>query len=124
MREFIKKLFSGKEPETIVIQPSTLPQLIHEREAAARTTLVTATAEPIRNIRNASAQLKHIVNTIAGAEHDPEIHPKLRNIAKNTLPQFIRSMKTALAKDLPEDPEEFYLAAVESVKNCLNSIRG
>jgi len=124
MLDFVKKIFRSKEPETVIIESATIPSLIRERKAAARSTLLNTTAEPIRNIRNASAQLRHIVNTIAKAEHEPEIHPKLKSIAKNTLPQFIKSMKAALTKELPEEPEEFYTAAVESVKNCLNSVRG
>ena len=124
MKDFFKKLFSGKEPETTVIGIASVPQLIHEREALVRTTLAARTAEPMRSIRNSSARLKHIVNTIEGAEQDPEIHPKLKSIAKNTLPQFVRSMTAALGKNLPEDPEEFYGAAVEMVKSSLNSLRG
>ena len=124
MLDFFKKIFSPNEPETVIIEFSSIPTRINERQAAARTTLLVTTGEPIRNIRNASAQLRHIVNTIAGAEHEPEIHPKLKSIAKNSLQQFIKSMKAALAKELPEEPEEFYTAAVESVKNCLNSVRG
>lgn len=125
MRDFFKKLFSKeKEPENAVIHLPSVPQLIHEREAVARTTLASRTAEPIRSIRNSSAQLKHIVNTIEGAEQDPEIHPKLKSIARNTLPQFVRSMNAALSKNLPDNPEEFYVAAVEMVKSCLNSLRG
>jgi hypothetical protein len=124
MREFFKKLFSGKEPESLNIAFDTLPRHIGKREAEVKATFEAATSEPIRNIRNSAAQLQHIVNTIAGAEHDDEIHPKLKSIAKNTLPQFIRSMNVSLAKELPDDPEEFYPAAVECVKSCLNSVKG
>jgi hypothetical protein len=124
MRDFLKKLFSGKEPESVVVAFETIPQLLKSREEAAKAKYDATTEEPVRNIRNAAAQLQHIVNTIAGAEHDPAIHPKLKSIAKNTLPQFIRSMNASLAKELPEDPDEFYLAAVECVKGCLNSVKG
>src|SRR5512145_1780762 len=124
MRDFLKKLFSGKEPESVVVEFEALPRLLKSREEAAKAKYDATTEEPVRNIRNAAAQLQHIVNTIAGAEHDPAIHPKLKSIAKNTLPQFIRSMNSSLAKELPEDPDEFYPAAVECVKGCLNSMKG
>jgi len=78
----------------------------------------------MNDIRNVIAQLQLIVNEIAGAEHDPEIHPKLKAIAKNSLPQFVRAMKGSLAKELPEDPEEFYTAAPECVKICLHTVSG
>jgi hypothetical protein len=124
MRDFFKKIFGGKEPEIVSISFDTIPELLSERETAARSLLKAETETPEQNIRNAVANLKIIVHTIAGAEQDPEIHPKLKSIAKNTLPQYIRSMNTALAKEMPEDTEEFYPAAVECVKNCLNSLTG
>ena len=64
------------------------------------------------------------MNSIAGSEHDPKIHPKLKSIAKNSLPLFVRAMNASLAKELPDEINEFYSAAVECVKGCLNSTRG
>lgn len=124
MRGFFKKLFGAKEPEPLTIAFGSIPGMLDEREAAARSLLKEQTRVPEQNIRNGIAQLQLIVNAIAGSEHDEEIHPKLKSIAKNTLPQYIRAMNTAMAKELPDDSEEFYPAAVECVKNCLNSIRG
>lgn len=124
MRDFFKKLFGGKEPELVHVAFDSIPDLLSEREAAAQAVLAEKTEEPKQNIRNAVAQLQLLVSTIAGAEHDPTIHPKLKSIAKNTLPQYIRAMNTSLSKELPADTEEFYLATIECVKNCLNSIKG
>ena len=57
-------------------------------------------------------------------EHDPEIHPKLKKIAKNTLPLFEKAMQSNLRRTLgEEDPEEFYQTAVESLKGCVNATR-
>ncbi len=124
MRVFFKKIFGTKEPESVTIAFGSIPGMLGEREAVARLALKDQTQTPKQNIRNAAAQLQLIVNAIAGAEQDPAIHPKLKSIAKNTLPQYIRAMNTAMAKELPENSEEFYPAAVECVKNCLNSING
>jgi hypothetical protein len=124
MRDFLKKIFSGKTPEPVIIACESIPDRLRGKETEVRKTFTTTTEEPVRNIRNAAAQLQLIVNTITGAEHDPEIHPKLKSIAKNTLPQFIRSMNASLAKEFPDDPVEFYDASVECINSCLNSIRG
>ncbi len=78
----------------------------------------------MRTIRNAAATLQLTVNNLKGADQDPETHPKIKSIAKNSLPLFIKAMNSSLAKELPEDPEEFYAAAVESVKGALNTVRG
>jgi hypothetical protein len=124
MYKFFKDFLKKKEPESITLTFDAIPVWLDEHETVLRTTLNTETDAPVQNIRNATAQLRHIVNGIADAEHDPAIHPKLKAIAKNSLPLFVKAMKASLSKDLPEDIEEFYSAAVESVKGCLNSTRG
>jgi hypothetical protein len=124
MHEFIRKIFGGNKPVVKTISVDTIPVWITERETAVRSTLLSDTAELIRTIRNAAAQLQLIVNTLEGAEHDPGLHPKIRSIAKNSLPLFVKAMTASLAKELPDDPEEFYTAAIECVKGCLNSSRG
>jgi hypothetical protein len=124
MYKFIKDLLKQKEPEKYTLAFDAIPAWLDEREKTSRASLETETDVPIQNIRNATAQLQHIVNGIADAEHDPAIHPKLKSIAKNSLPLFVKAMNASLSKELPEDIEEFYSAAVECVKGCLNSTRG
>ena len=124
MYKFIKDLLKQKEPEKSTLAFDAIPAWLDEREKTSRASLETETDVPVQNIRNATAQLQHIVNGIAEAEHDPAIHPKLKSIAKNSLPLFVKAMNASLSKELPEDIEEFYSAAVECVKGCLNSTRG
>jgi hypothetical protein len=124
MHSFIKKLLNPKEPKKYILAFDAIPAWLDEQEKISRSALENETINPIRNIRNASAQLQHIVNGIADAEHDPAIHPKLKSIAKNSLPLFVKAMNSSLSKELPEDIEEFYTAAVECVKGCLNSTHG
>jgi hypothetical protein len=124
MHSFIKKLLKPKEQEKLILAFDAIPPWLDEREKTSRSALEHETLTPVRNIRNATAQLQHIVNGIADAEHDPAIHPKLKSIAKNSLPLFVKAMNSSLSKELPEDIEEFYSAAAECVKGCLNSIRG
>ena len=124
MHNLIRKLFGKKEPASVPIAFDAIPSWLQEREKTYRAKLLTDTLEPVHNIRNNTANLQHIVNKIAGAEHDPAIHPKLKSIAKNSLPLFVKAMNASLAKELPQDLDDFYLAAVECVKNYLNNTRG
>ena len=124
MHSFLKKLLKQNEPKKVILGFDTIPSWLDEQEKTSRLALETETVTPVRNIRNATAQLQLIVNGIADAEHDPAIHPKLKSIAKNSLPLFVKAMNSSLSKELPEDIEEFYSAAVECVKGCLNSTRG
>ena len=124
MHNFLTKLFGKKEPEIFTIGMGAVPAWLNGREKTARSTLLSETGETQKKIRDAILNLQQITNAVAGAEQDPEIHPKLKSIAKNSLPQFVKAMNASLAKELPDDVEEFYPAAVESLKSCLNSTRG
>jgi hypothetical protein len=125
MFDFIKKIIKPKEElKRISLGFDAIPGLLEERQKAAKDHLLLESEETARAIRNGIAQLQHIVNSIDGAQHDPALHPKLISIAKNSLPQFLKAMNTSLARELPNDTEEFYSAAVECVKGCLNSTRG
>lgn len=125
LHTFIQKIFGpGKPVPQLTLAFSEVPSWITGRESTAKETLVTATREPMREIRNGIAALQLIVTNIAGAEHDESLHPKLKTIAKNSLPQFVRAMKVNLNKDIPEDPGEFYPVAAECIKNCLHNVQG
>ena len=124
MYTFIKKLLKKKEPEKFTLAFDAIPSWLKDREKISRSALETETDAAVKNIRTATAQLQHIVNGIADAEHDPAIHPKLKSIAKNSLPLFVKAMNASLSKELPEEIEEFYSVSVECVKGCLNSTRG
>jgi hypothetical protein len=122
MYKFFKNLLKKQEAENVTLMFSAIPAWLDEHDKDLRTRLRQETDNPVRNIRNSISRLQHIVNEIADAEHDPAIHPKLKTIARNSLPLFVKAMKASLSKDLPEDIEEFYDAVVESVKGAL--IRG
>ena len=125
MHTFLKKIFgTGKSEPQITLAFDAVPGWITEKESAAKAALASGTREPMADIRNGIANLQLIINNIAGAEHDPDIHPRLKTIAKNSLPQFVKAMKASLAKDIPEDPEHFYPVAAECVKNCLHNAHG
>ena len=124
MYKFFKDFLKKKEPENITLTFDAIPAWLDDHEKTLHGILLAETDTPMRNIRNAISRLHHIVNGIAEAEHDPAIHPRLKMIAKNSLPLFVKAMKASLSKDLPDDVEEFYAAVVENVKSCLNSTRG
>jgi hypothetical protein len=124
MGNFLERLFGKKEPEIFTIGMDAVPAWLSGREKTARSALLTETGETQQKIRDAILNLQQITNTVAQAEQDPEIHPKLKSIAKNSLPLFVKAMNASLAKELPDEVNEFYPAAVECLKSCLNSTRG
>ena len=124
MYKIIKNFLKRKEPEKFILAFDAIPDWLDNQNKISRTSLETETEIPVQIIRKVTAQLQHIVNGIADAEHDPEIHPKLKSIAKNSLPLFVKAMNASLSREFPDVIEDFYSAAVECVKGCLNSTSG
>ena len=124
MESFFEKLFGKKEPEVFTISLGAVPAWLDGRMKTARSTLLAETGEPQTKIRDAVVKLQQITHTIAQAEQDTELHPKLRSIAKNSLPQFVKAMNSSLSKELPDEIEGFYTAAAECLKGCLNNTKG
>jgi myosin heavy subunit len=124
MLKFIRSIFGSAPQEPVALSSHAIPGWIDEREKQVHAALDADTQNPMAAIRDAAANLQRIVNTLRNAEQDPETHPKIKSIAKNSLPLFLKSMNTALAKELPGEPETFYTAAVDCVKGCLNTLRG
>src|SRR5512136_42818 len=105
MSSFLEKLFGKKEPEVFAISMGALPAWLDGREKTVKSTLLSGTAEPQKKIREGILNLQQITDTVAQAEQNPETHPKLRSIARNSLPLFVKAMNASLAKELPEDIE-------------------
>ncbi|MDP3395488.1 MAG: hypothetical protein Q8S57_02295 [Methanoregula sp.] len=124
MYDFIKKIITPKKSAPVIIAFSSIPDWVAGREKNSHSVLDDAAKAPIQKIRNSAAQLQHIVNSISGSEHDPALHPKLRAVAKNSLPLYVKAMNAALAKPLSDDIEDFYTDAVECLKSSLKSNSG
>jgi hypothetical protein len=100
MYNFIKKILNPKKPAPVFFAFPAIPAWADEQEQNARRALEEAAKAPMQNIRNSTAQLQHIVNSISGSEHDPALHPKLKAVAKKSLPLYVKAMNAALVKPL------------------------
>jgi hypothetical protein len=124
MLKFLKSILGPSTGNTITLAEDDVPAWLNEKELAAREVLKIEVAGPVHAIQTATAHLQLTVNNLQGADQDPEAHPRIKSIAKNSLPLFLRAMNTSLARELPDDTEEFYAAAIECVRGCLNAVRG
>lgn len=121
----IKDIFGqGKAQEPATYGTNELPAILESREQEVTHILLEKTQKQRNTIRDLRGALKDLVLDLASKEREEAYHPKLETIAKNTLPLFERAMLSSLTKDLPEDPEEFYHAATESLKGCVKGLSG
>lgn len=124
MFKLLKNLIKSVKPAPLLLMYDVIPAWLENREGMQYRLVSSNTASPIGVVREAVNNLGEIVQTLRAAEYNEELHPKLKSIAKNTLPQFAKAMETALSKPLPDDVEGFYSTATEILKGCINSSRG
>jgi len=124
MFKLIKNLISPEKPVPLIFSFDQIPAWLDNEESIRVQTLSNKTATPIGTIRESVKNLEQIIQTLRAAEYHEEIHPKLKSIAKNTLPQYAKAMGTTLSKPLPEDIEGFYTTATEVLRGCINSSGG
>jgi hypothetical protein len=124
MFQRIKNLLKPEKPALLVVTFDEIPCWLDARQGALSTSLADRTAAPMHAIRDSVTSLQHIIQLLRAAEYNDEIHPKLKSIAKNTLPQYTKAMDTLLSKPLEGDIEEFYGTATDILKGCINSTQG
>jgi hypothetical protein len=124
MFKLLKNLIKSVKPAPLLLMYDVIPAWLENREGMQYRLVSSNTASPIGVVREAVNNLGEIVQTLRAAEYNEELHPKLKSIAKNTLPQFAKAMETALSKPLPDDVEGFYSTATDILKGCINSSRG
>ncbi len=125
MLDFLKKIIRSEEKKAAVaIDFSAIPARLEEEKEVAAARLMKASEKERATIRTAADQLHAVINTLLAAELNEDLHPKLKSIAKKSLPQYARAIAAALEKPLPDDAPAFYAAAAELLKTCISSATG
>jgi DNA repair exonuclease SbcCD ATPase subunit len=124
MFKFLKKAFKPDEAEQIVIRCRELPAWLDARERQCSEELAARTADSRGRIGNARERLLEMVDSLSSAERQEAYHPKLGQVTKSTLPLFEKAMHSACSRKFPDEPEEFYKAATESLKGCISGLKG
>ena len=68
--------------------------------------------------------LRGLVESLGTIEHEGVVHPKLGNVVEKSLPLYKKTITSALTREFPENPDDFYIAATECLKGCLKSSAG
>lgn len=76
------------------------------------------------NILTNIEKLRGLVEYLGSAQHDGVVHPKLEKVVEKSLPLYKKAVMSALNRQFPENPDEFYIAATECLKGCIKSSAG
>lgn len=126
MLKRIRALIKGKEheEEQEIVSLDELSGLFDRWTAAIAQEREQRTAGDQQEIREAVTTLAHQVHALAPAEPDDEIHPKLAQVTKVSLPAFQKAMEGPLAHELPIDPALFYTEAGDLLKCAIRAQQG
>ncbi len=121
MLKFIKDLFKPEEKAPLLIRFDEIPPWLRSRRKAAIDRLESGIGKEQATVRSSAGRLREVVEILHAAQFNEGIHPRLKSIAQKSLPQYFKAITGALEKPLPDEPEEFYAAAAELLKACVNS---
>ncbi|MEI7434591.1 MAG: hypothetical protein WCJ93_10105 [Methanomicrobiales archaeon] len=77
-----------------------------------------------KNILGNIEKLKELVGFLGSSEHEGVVHPKLEKVVEKSLPLYKKATFSALNRQFPENPDDFYSAVTECLKGCLKSSAG
>jgi predicted nuclease with TOPRIM domain len=126
MFRFLKGLMKGGEPPAPgeALRADDLPLWIGSEEERVREDLAALVAAHRPGILGALGRMEETISSFDTASMEDVPHRKLAGVTERSLPLFLKAMRTSLSRDLPEDPEGFYLATGEILKGCLSAFRG
>ncbi|ACL17498.1 coiled-coil domain-containing protein [Methanosphaerula palustris] len=125
MLKRIRELFRGKEEsgeETVNLDEVSglfdtwTTEIAAEREER--------TTDDQQVIREAVTALAGQVQALVPAEPTDEVHPKLAQVTRVSLPAFQKAMEAALAHPLGTDPALFYTEAADLLKCAIRAQQG
>lgn len=125
MFKFLKDMLKpGKEEAPLTFGIDEVAPFLETSLQDVTVSLYEKTNGPRQAVEIERQELHRLLDEISSKEREEAYHPKLEKVAKNTLPLFQKAMYSAVSKELPPDPEEFYTAVGECLKGCVKGISG
>ncbi len=125
MFKFLKDMLKpGKEEASLTLGIDEVAPFLETSLQDVTVSLYEKTNAPRQAVETERQELHCLLDEISSKEREEAYHPKLEKVAKNTLPLFQKAMYSAVSKELPPDPEEFYTAVGECLKGCVKGISG
>jgi hypothetical protein len=120
----LKEMFRKEEVPPLTLVPGEIPAWItveHSKvEKNEKDHVDVSRKKIIGNIE----KLRELVGFLGSADHVGGVHPKLEKVVEKSLPLYKKAILSALNRQFPENPDEFYFAATECLKGCLKSSAG
>ena len=125
MAGFLSKIFSKKEPETEVIEYSSLPGIFAETEKESEDSIHRAALSAAEKAGNSLESIKKSLDILETADFSDDAHPNktLLNVARNSKPKFIGSMRKAVDTGISDDPEKVYESMISFVNEAAKIMR-
>ncbi|UUX91697.1 hypothetical protein [Methanoplanus endosymbiosus] len=126
MAGFLSKIFSKKEPETEVIEYSSLPELFAETKKEAEESIHRAALSAAEKAGDSLVSLNKSLDRFEKRDLSDDAHPnkKLLNVARNSKPKFIGSMRKAIEAGISDDPEKVYDSMISFVNESAKIMKG
>lgn len=120
----IKEMFRKEEVIPLALAPGDIPGWLTEEYSTVGKQERAHIDSSRKKILGYIENLRELVGYLGSTEHEGDVHPKLGNVVEKSLPLYKKTILSAMNRQFPESPDDFYVAATECLKGCLKSSAG
>ena len=124
MFQQLKDIFRKEEVQPLTLAPGDIPGWLKDEYSIVGKKEKDHIESSREKILGYIGNLRGLVESLGTVEHEGVVHPKLGNVVEKSLPLYKKTITSALTRDFPENPDDFYIAATECLKGCLKSSAG
>ncbi len=122
----ISELFKSKkaEPQKDEISREDLPGWLTTQEESCARKRSEQINESRATIDNARTDILNLLKDFGAEDTTEPLHPKVEQVNRLNLPQFIRKIESALDVTFSEDDEIYYGQVAEMINGCFKAYKG
>jgi hypothetical protein len=120
----LKEMFGKEEQPPLNIAFADINGWLEHEAGTIRDTEEKKVSASRKQVLLAIETLRELVTNLGSGDHEGTGIPKLEKVAENSLPLYKKAMLSALSRQFPGKPEDFYHAVAECLKGCLKSSQG
>jgi len=120
----LKEMFRKEEEAPLALASGEIPGWLTAEHAKVREKEKDHVDQSRKNILGSIEKLRELVEFLGSAGREGGVHPKLEKVVEKSLPLYKKAINSALTRQFPENPDDFYIAATECLKGCLKSSAG
>jgi hypothetical protein len=120
----LKEMLKKDEQPPVTISCDEIPEWIGREGSIVAKSEEERISGSRKPVLDAIRTIRELITGLGSGAHAELGFPKLEKVAENSLPIYKKAVISAVTRQFPDKPEEFYFAVAETLKGCIKSSSG